>query len=299
MTWAFLGIAVLALFALLCAVPIGVFVLLTSPEARYSMKRFLSRLAPVGLAGLLLALLLGPTRDVVHPQAPSVESLAIASPVSLQSHRDEHDLGDVIPESGEPADATRPVTITNFAPGSETGRTVPELPAWVKSWGEEHPPGDVEQFVLVSRRYADAAEAEGELLAALQPRLNDYLQRGGLPGVGLLTMAMVRNSQAVQARAEEQFLVDLGSTQEPVYRVTWQVLLQPSVREAIGNDYRLAVRNVRLWQLGVGMSLATLMLGAWAGYFRINDATQGRYRGRLKLAAIGASLAVVGATMLV
>jgi hypothetical protein len=205
-----------------------------------------------------------------------------------------------VPPADEPAaDVTRPVSITSIAAGSNVGVEVSELPAWVEEWPRTLQAKDFQAFVLTSRRYASPAEAEAELLETLRPRLNSYLQAGGLPAATDLSVAEVLQSNAVIERVQEEFLVDLGSSQAPVYRMTWQVWLQPSVRESLGEGYRLSVRDQRLWQLGIGVALATLVCGAWATYFRVDDATHGRYRGRLGLAAAGATFAGVAAALLV
>ena len=198
-----------------------------------------------------------------------------------------------------PTDATQPVAITSFDANSDVAQTVDTLPAWVSAWKLVPDSHLTEQLVLTSRRYSSVEEAEQELLATLRPRLGAYLRRHATSvDPARITLADVRRTEAILGRVHEQFLVDLGSSQEPVYRVTWQVWLRPSVRDTFAADDRLAERDERLWQLGLGAGLLTLLFGAWAAYFRIDDQTQGRYRGRLKLAAIGTTLAGAAVTLL-
>ncbi len=189
----------------------------------------------------------------------------------------------------------RPVKITLL----EGGRSVEvrEVPAWVQDPERVDRDRDTERFVLRSGRYAEVEEAETELLERLAPRAVEYLARGG---VGLapeqLTVEEVRGGGVLTRRLHEQFEVEVGAFTQPVYRVTWEVSLRPSVRESLGAVQRIAERNRRLWELGGAFGLATLLLGTWAAYFRIDDATQGRYRRRLRVAAgtIAAAAALTG-----
>jgi hypothetical protein len=188
--------------------------------------------------------------------------------------------------------ASTPVAITQFVGESRLGQAVTELPEWVAADRQTDVSADTETFVLRSLRYSSVAEADDQLLRNLQPYLHAYLLRGGVSiDVTRLTLADIQRAHLRIARVVEQFDQPLKSSVEPVYRVAWQVSLRPVVRDALGAEYRLAVRDQRLWQLGLGAGLLTLLFGTWAAYFRIDDQTQGRYRGRLQLAAAGATLA--------
>jgi hypothetical protein len=77
-----------------------------------------------------------------------------------------------------------------------------------------------------------------------------------------------------------------------MYRVYWQVQSTPAVRDFFLASWRSRAQEQRLVQAGIGFGLLTLLFGSAAGYYRLDNATGGRYRGRLRLAA--AAIAVAG-----
>lgn len=313
--WLLLGIPLtLALFAGLVAL---VTVCVVSEAFRSRLGRRLRSIAPVILLAVVLIFALRTVRMPGEAERARVQH-EFSAQQSLADSQSEQELaeaavrrqqlalqaassrlvnaGDVLTTSPgtDAAVEPRPVKITLFEGGRDV--EVREVPAWVQDPERVDRDRDTERFVLRSGRYAEVEEAETELLARLAPRAVEYLARGG---VGLspeqLTLEEVRGGGVLTRRLHEQFEVEVGAFTQPVYRVTWEVSLRPSVRESLGAVQRIAERNRRLWELGGAFGLATLLLGTWAAYFQIDDATQGRYRRRLRVAAgtIAAAAAAV------
>lgn len=318
------------IWLLLVAVPLalalfaGLTVLVTacaiSATFRARCGRRLRALAPLALVALVLFVALGSWRTTVEQEDAFV-------PQSLTHQREESDrertqaavrrqeltlqtaprrpveegsLPGGTPATSsppEPPSAEPPPTrITLFEGRTQAGVEVRDLPPWVQEPEQVDQDRDIERFVLRSSRYADVEEAEAELLARLAPRAAEYLSRGGVElSPEQITLEEIRRGAVLTRRLHEQFEVRVGAFTQPVYRVTWEVSLRPSVRESLGAAQRLAERNRRLWELGGGFGLATLLLGTLAAYFFIDDATQGRYRRRLRVAAgtIAAAAAAV------
>lgn len=293
---------------MIVAVPVGLVAMATSPDVQRTVRRAGVAILPLAVigAGLLAVLSTAPVRVEQHPPPQEVampQQLISEVPVVLAETpaiASATKTGNESSTTSSPlSDSTQPVAITSFDANSDVPQTVDTLPAWVSAWKNLPDSHLTEQLVLTSRRYASVEEAEQELLATLRPRLGAYLRRHAMSvDLALVTPADLRRTEAILGRVHEQFLVDLGSSQEPVYRVTWQVWLRPSVRDAFAADDRLAERDERLLQLGLGAGLLTLLFGTWAAYFRIDDRTQGRYRGRLKAAAIASTLAGAAVTLL-
>lgn len=301
-TWGFLALSSLCV----CGAIFGVVFATRSGRWHISVVG-LGLLVPAGL--MLLALLYPgrPVEIVNHQQAQQAHLSADQRHSAAEHERRlleelllrqqsggaipvEEDLA-AKPPTVSPASLEKPVSITEFRRGDTQGRRVAELPDWVEAQAAAGPPQEP-RLVLTSRRYATVAEAEAELLESLRPQVQNFLRETGLAvDAQTLTRHDMDLAGAIVGRVEEQFLVDLGSSQEPVYRVTWQVQLNPQVRAIVWGRSREAQRDARLLQLAAGVGLLTLIFGAWAAYFRLDDATQGRYRGRLQLAAAGVSLA--------
>lgn len=327
-TIGFLLFAVLVVLALLAGLTALVTACVVSATFRTRCWRRLRSLAPISLAVVVLFVLLGSWRTTVERQDATVrQTLVQQSLVDRRTERADRaaereaalrsqertlqtasrrlvDAGgggrDEPQTPPSPLDAAAepaPVKITLFEGQTETGLQVREVPEWVQAPEQVDEERDTERFVLRSSRYAEIEEAETELLGRLAPRAAEYLARGGLRlSPEQITRKELRRAAVLTRRLHEQFHVEVGAFNPPVYRVTWEVSLRPSVRESLGAAQRLAERHRRLWNLGGGFGLATLLLGTLAAYFRIDAATQGRYRRRLKVASSVVAATAAAAT---
>jgi membrane protein implicated in regulation of membrane protease activity len=327
-TIGFLLFAVLLVLALLAGLTALATACVVSATFRAWWGRRLRSIAPLSLAAVVLFVLLASWRTTVERQDATVRQTLVQQTLAdrrtaLADRTAEREaarrsqegtvqtasprLVDAGGDGGRgepltpppPPDAVAepaPVKITLFEGQTETGLPVHEVPEWVQAPEQVDRDRDTERFVLRSSRYAEIDEAEAELLGRLAPRAAEYLARGGIAlSPEQITREELRRAAVLTRRLQEQFHVEVGAFNPPVYRVTWEVSLRPSVRESLGAAQRIAERHRRLWNLGGGFGLATLLLGTLAAYFRIDAATQGRYRSRLK-AASGVVAAAAAAT---
>lgn len=79
----------------------------------------------------------------------------------------------------------------------------------------------------------------------------------------------------------------------PMYIAHLQLALGESLRNAVYADWKSQMVNRRLVSLSGGMALLTVLLGTASTYLRLNHATGGQYRTRLRMAA-AAVVAAVG-----
>lgn len=168
---------------------------------------------------------------------------------------------------------------------------------------------DPNQFCLSSERYATLEEAEyaltrqalGHVRAVCThetPDIAEWLSRRSLSDPQFLIDLV--NQYGVKDLAGETMDWDfkIGTTGK-MYRAHLWFSFSPELRDALRRRWEAETAERRLILLGSLLGLVTLMLGTAAGYFRLDDATGGAFRGRLKLAALAVvaagSLAVAGA----
>jgi hypothetical protein len=167
---------------------------------------------------------------------------------------------------------------------------------------------DPHQFCLSSERFATLAEAEAhvtelamarvrDLCAVEFPVIHDWLPRQPASNPRFLIDLM--NQYGVKELVGEVMDWDFkNGTTGKMYRAHLRFDFSPGLRDALERRWQAETAERRLILLGSLLGLVTLMLGTAAGYFRLDDATGGAYRGRLKLAALAViaagSVAAVG-----
>jgi hypothetical protein len=90
----------------------------------------------------------------------------------------------------------------------------------------------------------------------------------------------------------EHVKIDAGSNSFPVVRVHAILDFSPRMLDELYSAWRAQIAERRLWTVGGLVGLATLLVASLAGYLRLDAATHGGYRRRLKLATV--SLIVAG-----
>jgi hypothetical protein len=158
-----------------------------------------------------------------------------------------------------------------------------------------------ELVCLSSQRFATLAEAEQQITSEALWRVKErYKNREVTELTGVFP-----NSPGWEPPLEiiDQFAVvnmvgevkdkDFGNgITGKIYRAHLKLDFSPNLRDELEASWRGYTAQQRLIGLGSALGLVTLVLGAVAGYFRLDDATGGAYRWRLKLAA--AALIVAG-----
>ena len=166
-----------------------------------------------------------------------------------------------------------------------------KLPAWAKT---EIVDEDNRKLVVVQGGFAGTqSEAEHDTLEAARLVLGAAIQRA-YPKVGKwLPPAESVREVAVRLTYVEKIPRKTISSGTPfiVYRAYKQVELSPAVYSQLLSSWKEEVVPRRLEALAGFAALLTLTFATGAAYFRLDDRTQGRYRRRLKVAAV----AVIGA----
>ena len=182
--------------------------------------------------------------------------------------------------------------------GDMIGRQVADPPAWL-TLPEENSPS-LTRFHLESKRYATVEEANHELLRRLTPRLSEPLfGRSAFPEGVSVDVSELISAGIIPRRLLTQTELQVGDETFPMYQMTWEVVLQPGWEQSLSGYWRPLVQHQRLIELGAVFGFLVMLIFVWAGYFRTDALTEGRYRARLKLAAIGLSVLVPASLMVV
>lgn len=93
---------------------------------------------------------------------------------------------------------------------------------------------------------------------------------------------------AVKDRTVEEIRRSAGENDFTVYRTHLLVELSPEVRSQIEPIWRQQVSQGRSTKVGGALALLTVIVGIFAGYFRLDDRTSGRYRWPLRMGTVAA-----------
>jgi hypothetical protein len=153
--------------------------------------------------------------------------------------------------------------------------------------------------VLTSQRFATLEEAEMQITEKAAAEIREHCRREDPDGCSGEVPVRLINEYAVRELIGEVLDQDFGNgIKGKMYRAHLKLDLgNPTLQTAVQRLWHSQVAEQRLVVLGTAAGLITLMLGAAAGFFRLDDLTGGQYRGRLKLAA--ASLIAAGGLLAV
>ncbi len=206
------------------------------------------------------------------------------------------------PHDQQSSDSPGPVTseLTSYDGFATTGQKIDELPDWVHHQPEVDKSSASRSFVLSSRRYSTPDEAEAELYERLRHEIDAYLREtNGFESAGLpITPALLRDSEAIVERVVERSTVEVGEFRPSVYQMHWRVWLRPQVNNILMAQLGPQLRLERLGILAALVGGLTFLFGLWAAAIRLDDATEGKYRGRLAVAAGSLMAIVLGSAML-
>jgi hypothetical protein len=173
-----------------------------------------------------------------------------------------------------------------------------KLPDWTKT---EIVDEGTRKLVVVPGGFGTSPkDAEREALEAARIVVGEAIQRA-YPKVGdWRPSADAIREDAVRLTFVEKVHRKTVSSGTPfiVYRAYQQVELSPAVFSQLISSWKEEVLPHRLEALGGFAALLTLTFATGAAYFRLDERTHGRYRGRLKLAAVtivSAGVAAAGA----
>ena len=158
-------------------------------------------------------------------------------------------------------------------------------PAWVNA-----PPrviGDSYLMSIVVGPWKTRQECNAELPGELQKALDDYVETCEPAGSRIVLPADYLRKHLVKEQWEEDIQTSVGPMKQ------LHVLLQfdREVKNRVLEENHQGIIAGRLWRVGIGLAAAFWLLAVVYGYLRIDLATGGIYRGRLRFAA---ALAILG-----
>lgn len=154
-----------------------------------------------------------------------------------------------------------------------------QSPAWATDTPVRRDSDNRVQGTVVSARGASVADAERQLAAATAGLLRrEYPHEAGIADRTRLTPDLVR--PLVARRFVQPGYETVGTHHNKIAKVYWQLDLSEQNREAMRDGLALP----RLWIVGGALALLAIIFVGVATYFRLDAATAGQYRFRLKLA---------------
>lgn len=196
------------------------------------------------------------------------------------------------PSSAIPvAAAAAPASTATAKPAANTDVPSEKVPEWTKT--EIVDEGNRKLVVVPGSFAGSQKEAEQDALEAARLVVGDAIQHQFPEVADWRPTAEAVREDSVRRTFVEQIHRKTVSSGTPfvVYRAYHQVELSPAVNAQLIAGWKQEVLPQRLETLGGLAALLTLTFATGAAYFRLDDRTHGRYRGRLALAAV----AIVGA----
>jgi hypothetical protein len=163
--------------------------------------------------------------------------------------------------------------------------TKPEAPDWAGK--DPLSSGESVLVPLSSERWVTLGEAEQQVTERAAEYIKQfYHDEYPLRGDWTVPVSVIEKT-AVSALVGEELDKDFGGEigMKKMYRAHLRLDVNPELRKALHASWHDQVVERRLTELGGLVALATLLLATAAGYFRLDDATNGQYRGRLKFAS--------------
>jgi hypothetical protein len=189
-----------------------------------------------------------------------------------------------------PGPDTPPAKPARAAPSKPSpaaaAKTAPRLPAKPPA-AKRTPPRSAASEETVTGYGKTAADSEDNLDLELQKAFSQYAERRlGSEGAGEVSFPAEEIRKFIVDTSQEE--VESGLL-GPIIRTTAVVNFDKAYQ-----SYRL---SQRLWYLGGGLGVVLLMLSVIYGYLKIDLATAGAYRWRLRLAAAGIVLGTAAAAV--
>lgn len=174
----------------------------------------------------------------------------------------------------------------------------PDRPEWVEAEAGKNEHGNYQMPIWVGP-YSTRSECDAKLPEQLQSKVDEYvdqyLETFGPGARGRVRMGLAYiQEHIVKDEYEEWKDYSVGRM------LKLHVLLQfdRQVNELIRDRWNQTIIARRLWGLGAVSAAVLLLLSTIYAYLRIDLATEGRYRGRLRLTAAAVSLALIAGLLL-
>ena len=168
-----------------------------------------------------------------------------------------------------------------------------ERPSWVGT--QPHRVGESYRKCVTVGPYADRPECDARLPEALQEELVRYVKtHWGPKAAGRVRLTPEIREAIVRQDWEEPIQASFG----PMIQLHVLLEFDRHAQNLIQHQWHTAIVAGRLWYSGIGLVAALVLLSVVFGYLRIDQATGGSFRGRLRLAAAAAILTLAAAAWL-
>lgn len=208
-----------------------------------------------------------------------------------------------------PIEAPRPPREVDGAESlttTEVASIIPSspLPEWVSTGARDE--GDRRYVVVMGQQFADREIARRDALENATDLVRRHFESShplrdswtaDFPGGAWSLSREVVQNAAVRQNYTESIRRTAGENDFTVYRTYMLVELSPAVLSSIEPVWRTQVATGRSFTVGAIFALIAAAAGVFAGYFRLADRMQGRYRWTLRLGAL-VLLTLVGATVI-
>jgi hypothetical protein len=177
-------------------------------------------------------------------------------------------------------------------------RTAPPPQAKSPSAPDKAPPPGSAAYEETVTAYGTEADCEAALDDQLQEAFSNYVKgRLGSEANAELQLPVGEIRKCIVSKSRENVqLTGLG----PMVRLTAVVRFDKEFQDRVTQEWAKVHLSERLWYLGGGLGVVLLLLSLAYGYLKIDLATGGAYRWRLRLAAatILVGMAAAGAAFL-
>jgi len=168
--------------------------------------------------------------------------------------------------------------------GEEPAETGSNLPDWVGQ--PEHVSENSVLISLSSKQWATVEEADREILKEARKRVREYFHAHHAFKSHWTISDELLKQHALGAPNVEKITRKTETSTFEVYRVHRQLTLSKTLHDSLYPVWREQIVQSRLWILGGLLGFITLILATSSTYLRLDAATSGLYRFRLKLAAV-------------
>ncbi|MFL5342729.1 MAG: hypothetical protein ACJ8F7_21565 [Gemmataceae bacterium] len=174
-----------------------------------------------------------------------------------------------------------PAPPKNVAPKTNAAKGEPPTPLW--------------QSKVESQRFAQSEEAWNDALEKATTQLRLYLLERRPSIEWRPTPEFIRSNKIVKQSEDREVTDSAVPNMPPMHQVSLQLAVTPEDLKLIQReDHKYRVEQ-RLWLAGRGLGGLVLLLGALAGYMRLDELTKGYFTFPLRAAAL--VLGVAGAAV--
>ncbi len=226
----------------------------------------------------------GPERTVGAAQPTADKGFELTQLLALLSKVMVKTLAEGTAETAAETETRSPAADTSRRPAVDRTRQ-PGQPDWVDAPAQQV---DGAYRVAVSvGPYATRGECERELPEALRAAVDEYAsQYFGPEAAGRVRLPVdyLRENVVQEQWLETRRVSVSPSSQIPMVRLHVLLEFDRAVNDRLREAWRQAVIHGKLWILGTFGTMLLLLLSAFWAYLRVDLATRGAYRGRLRFA---------------